>query len=85
MADLFDIFELYARDSVRWIGTASSLAAAETEIGRTADWNGPYLILNQKTGQKIVFNRNEEGHCSGIYEGQHTDGESGGTKNERTL
>jgi hypothetical protein len=62
MADPFDIFEVFAQDSVRWIGTAASLTDAEAAIQRaTSDSTGAYLILNQRTGRKVVFNRDSEG------------------------
>jgi hypothetical protein len=58
MADPFDLFEILAQDAVRWIGTAASLTDAEAAIRRaTSESTGAYLILNQRTGRKVVFNR----------------------------
>jgi hypothetical protein len=53
---------VFAEGTVRWIGTASGLESAAAAIqAAVRGWTGPYLILNQRTGRKVIFNRVEEG------------------------
>ena len=50
----FDIFKYDAQGDVRWIEAAQDLAAAKTRVSVLGEsWPGLYLILDQKTGDKI--------------------------------
>jgi hypothetical protein len=58
MADPFDIFEVEAQDAVRWIGAAATLTDAHAVIrSRALGSSGRYMIVNQRTGQRMLVNR----------------------------
>jgi hypothetical protein len=55
MADPFDIFELDTKDAPLWLGAAATLAEAHATIRRHgADSSARYLVIDQKTGDKIT-------------------------------
>jgi hypothetical protein len=55
MSNLFDIFRL-DRAGVRWLESAESLDYAKTRIHELAVSSpGEYLLLDQKTGTKLVI------------------------------
>jgi hypothetical protein len=58
MADPFDIFEVDIKDAVRWLGAAATLAEAQATIRRQGlDISARYIVVDQKTGQKISVDR----------------------------
>ncbi|HEY4879057.1 MAG TPA: hypothetical protein VIH97_08030 [Candidatus Acidoferrales bacterium] len=62
MADPFDVFELFGRDLVRWIGAATNLAEARAAIEKSErSATDTYLILDRSTGQKVTFKMTKEG------------------------
>jgi hypothetical protein len=52
----FDIFQAESNGSVRWIGSAETLANAKACIQENSMRSpGEYLLLNQQTGSKLVL------------------------------
>jgi|HubBroStandDraft_2_1064218.scaffolds.fasta_scaffold357472_2 hypothetical protein len=52
----FDIFQAESNGSVRWLGSAESIADAKARVQQhSATSPGEYLLLNQKTGSKLVI------------------------------
>jgi len=57
----FDIFQIVA-DNFLWIGTAGTLPEAKSQIQKSvAASPGSFLVLNQRTGDKVTF-RPEDFH-----------------------
>ena len=51
----FDIFETEKGGTVVWLGSAITLEDAKARIEKVAErTSGEYLVLNQKTGNKLV-------------------------------
>jgi len=56
MADPFDIFEVDTKDAVRWLGAAATRVEARATIRRcAADLSAHYLVVDQKTGNKVTL------------------------------
>jgi len=56
VADPFDTFEVDTKDGVRWLGAAATLADAQATILRCgADAWAKYVVINQKTGNKVTM------------------------------
>jgi hypothetical protein len=54
--DLFDIFKVSEDGSPIWVTTAPTLEEARSEVnGLQATSADNYIVLNQKTGNKIVI------------------------------
>ena len=53
----FDIFQAETEGSVRWFEAAENLEGAKARVQELALRSpGEYIILNQKTGDKLVIN-----------------------------
>jgi hypothetical protein len=60
----FDIFQTESNGSVRWIGSAETLADAKARIQENSLRSpGEYLLLNQLTGRKLVIKLDENMSC----------------------
>jgi hypothetical protein len=60
MTAFFDIFQAETTGDVLWLGTAVSLDDAKARAREFAlSSPGEYLVLNQKTGDKIVIDLNK--------------------------
>jgi hypothetical protein len=58
MADPFDIFEVDTKEAVRWLGAAATMADAHATIQRCGlDLSARYIVVDQKTGNKVVMDR----------------------------
>jgi hypothetical protein len=52
----YDIFRLESNDSVLWLDKAKSLEDAKSRVQElSAGSPGPYIVLNQLTGDKLVI------------------------------
>jgi hypothetical protein len=52
----FDIFENEKTGTVVWLGSAATIEEARARVGQfSARSCADYLILNQKTGNKVVI------------------------------
>ena len=52
----FDIFEHEKTGTVLWLGSAATIEEAKARVGQfSSKSTGAYLILNQKTGDKVVI------------------------------
>lgn len=57
----FDIFENEKSGTVLWVGSAATIEDARFRIQKIAENSpGEYVVLNQKTGKKVVV-RFEQG------------------------
>jgi hypothetical protein len=56
----FDIFQAESNGSVRWLGSAGSIADAKARIQKEpANSPGEYFVLNQQSGSKLVVRLDE--------------------------
>jgi hypothetical protein len=54
--DLFDIFKISEDGSLLWVETAGTLEDARSQVnGFQTTLANDYVVLNQKTGSKIVL------------------------------
>jgi hypothetical protein len=54
--DLFDIFKVSEDGSLAWVETAATLEAARAQVhGMQTASTGDYVVMNQKTGSKIIL------------------------------
>ena len=52
----FDIFENEKSGTVLWVGSASTIEDARSRIQKIGQHSpGEYVVLNQKTGNKVVI------------------------------
>jgi hypothetical protein len=52
----FDIFQTESNGAVRWIASAQTIADAKARVQQhSATSPGEYLLLNQKTGSKLLI------------------------------
>jgi hypothetical protein len=59
MTAFFDIFQAETTGDVLWLGTAVTIEDAKARAQEFAHNSpGKYLVLNQKTGDKIVIDLN---------------------------
>lgn len=60
MTAFFDIFQAETTGDVLWLGTAVTIEDAKARAREFAQSSpGKYLVLNQKTGDKIVIDLNK--------------------------
>jgi len=65
MTDPFDIFEVDAGNAVRWLGAAATLAETYAQIQRQEAWtSGRYVVVDQKTGERLTVERSSSGLIS---------------------
>ena len=58
----FDIFQAEGNGSVRWIGSAETLAEDRARIQQQSGSSaGEFLLLNQETGTKVVIKPDDLG------------------------
>ena len=64
--DLFDIFKVSEDGSLVWVETAPDLEVARSNVnGLQTTSAGDYVVINQKTGSKLVIQYSERTKSTG--------------------